>query len=509
MNEDISRNFLDDFYTPDDIASSIANWLIRDGGETVLEPAAGGGALISAAIKRGKELAPYKNLHFLGFDIDIESINKLKKFGSVCVEAYQKNFLDTADSDYFKVDAVLANPPFSRNQSIDKIYREELRRRFGVKGAIGVWGFFLLHSLSYLKPGGRLACIVPKSACFTSHGKQFLSGLANHFDSIGIYEFQAKPKWSKAALENGAVILADKYQIGKAKEVSAGVLKSNGKVLPKEELGNDFYKTMLENSVRLESFADVSIGLVTGRNKVFLLSKREALDNDISQEDLLPTLSRRRHLSGIFFDENDFLKLDGDNEKIWLLLPSKSDGNAKRYLEDNISHQERESTTWFRKRHPWWKVQVGKKCDAAFTYMNHEFPFIARMYGAAACTNTLHQIFFKKEVTDKEIASILLTPISTFGQISAEIIGRSYGGGVLKFELSEVKLLPIIPAKAFKNFPLDSVDDLMKKGDLAQATMVVDEVVMSYFFGDKKRSALLSMKENLNILRERRRGGND
>ncbi|MFG6666045.1 hypothetical protein ACGK9R_02950 [Halomonas sp. HNIBRBA4712] len=141
--------------------------------------------------------------------------------------------------------------------------------------------------------------------------------------------------------------------------------------------------------------------------------------------------------------------------------------------------------------------------------MNHEFPFITRIYGATACTNTLHQIFFKKDVTDKEIAAMLLTPISTFGQISAELIGRSYGGGILKFELSELRVLPIITDKAFNNFSLDIVDELMKKGDFSNATKVVDEVVMSYFFGDQKKSAIMSMKEYLSVLRERRRGVND
>ncbi|MFG6666044.1 N-6 DNA methylase [Halomonas sp. HNIBRBA4712] len=318
MNEDIGRNFLDDFYTPDDIASPIANWLIRSGDEIVLEPTAGGGALISAAIKRGKELSPYKNLNFLGFDIDRKSIDKLKEFESDFLKVYQKNFLDTVVNDYFEVDAVLANPPFSRNQNIDKKYREELRKRFGVKGSVGVWGFFLLHSLSYLRLGGRLACIVPKSVCFTMHGKQFLNRLASHFNSIGIYEFQSKPKWSRAALENGAVILADNYKMGKAKKVSYGILENNGKTLDKVELGNGYYKEILSVSNGLESLADVSIGLVTGRNKVFLLSKKEVLANNISEEELLPTLSRRRHLNGIFFNKEDFLSLDNKNEKYGL-----------------------------------------------------------------------------------------------------------------------------------------------------------------------------------------------
>src|SRR6202035_4606606 len=67
-------------------------------------------------------------------------------------------------------------------------------------------------------------------------------------------------------------------------------------------------------------------------------------------------------------------------------------GPKRQYLAKLLWARRR--VLWFSKRKPWWKVQLGRDCDAVLTYMNNAGPRIAMTEQGLRCTNTLHRLCF-------------------------------------------------------------------------------------------------------------------
>lgn len=498
--------FLGAFYTPSSTAELLADWGVRDGFEVILEPSAGGGALIEAAQKKSTLLTTAAQCKVYAFDIDPFSISALlaNKRGDVVVA--QKDFLAVTPEAIEKVDLVLSNPPFTRNHSLTKDRRAFLRKAFNAPSSAGLWAYFLLHSLSFLKLNGRLASVVPNSILFTAHGKKIIDELCTSFSSVGVYSLKEKQLWSSRADEGGAVIFAEGYKSGECQSYSAGRISVTGEVECFPSAESDIYKRLLKGCCSLGEIAKISIGAVTGRNSVFLLSERERLDAKICIGDICPVVSRARHVKGLKIKKSDLFELAELGEKTWLLQPLALTPSIESYLSV-IPDKDRESVVWFRKRDPWWRVQTAVRYDAVLTYMNDAGPRLALLDMGLVCTNTLHSVTFFTNIDEGLKRSASLTLISSFGQLVAEKVGRFYGGGVLKFEINEARKLPVFRGEGlFSESLYNRVDELIKGGESAQACDLVDSIIFSVVFQDDWKIALKNVKNELFELRQRRLG---
>lgn len=494
------------YYTPDPTAEAIVRWAVRNGSETILEPSAGSGALLRAAFAQCYSLPSSRSsCQALAFDIDPRAIQTLVALGIPNLTVLHKDFLSESPNEYGSVDLILANPPFNRNHSIAPEVRVELRKRFGIKGAVGLWGPFILHALEFLKVGGRVASVVPRSILFTQHGDTFLRRLCSQFRFVGVYELSSKPKWSQFADEVGAVLLADEYLLGGCSEYEKGIMTPDGDFVAKKATGCSAYLRVLRECVSLSQLASLSIGAVTGRNSVFLLSEEERVNAGLGLDDVQLILSRSRQISGLIVKKGELEDLGRQGQKTWLLAPRQLCAPIERYLE-RIPSEDRDSVAWFRKRNPWWKVQMAERYDAVFTYMNDLGPRIVQLDPGIACTNTLHSIVFHSESSASQRLAALLTPLSTFGQLAAELNGRAYGGGVLKFELSEARRFPILAeAMAFSPQLVEQVDCALRNGRREEAAQLVDEAFMPGLFGSTWKVANECMRQELARLRAFRR----
>ncbi len=180
----------------------------------------------------------------------------------------------------------------------------------------------------------------------------------------------------------------------------------------------------------LGELARIEIGVVTGANAWFVLDQASAAASELPQTALVPILSRARQVRGLEITKAEVRGMAEKGERTLLFRPEvtgQRGGPIRRYLA-KILRAKRRRVLWFSKRNPWWKVQLGRSCDAILTYMNNAGPRIVLTERGLRCTNTLHRLRFinRDPVHARSVSASMLT---TFTQVEAERIGRVYGGG--------------------------------------------------------------------------------
>ena len=106
--------------------------------------------------------------------------------------------------------------------------------------------------------------------------------------------------------------------------------------------------------------------------------------------------------------------------------------------------------------------------------MSNKFPRLVLNEAKAVSTNTIHRVMFtwKDGMFSK---AFIASFYNTLTMLSAELSGRSYGGGVLKLEPSEAERL-----KVFRPHDIDFVKDLaalLPKVDRLLRAKAFDEVL--------------------------------
>ncbi len=499
------------FYTPATIADLLADWVVRDGTERLLEPSVGEGALVVAAVNRARALRGDNSVvRFLVCDIDPDAIEAVTPSLPPESEVRRVDFLQLDPLRTGLFHGVIANPPFTRNHALPSAWRAALRKRFNVEGAAGLWVHFLIHAKEFLAPGGRIAAVIPASGLFSRYGRQTLERIASEFRHIELHFIANKPLWVNEPEERGAILLADGYREGSSRVPEATRWPAGPDNVPwaKETAGT--FDHLVESSVPLETLAALSIGVVTGCNKVFLLDDHERSASGIRLTDVRPVVGRARHLPGLQINTLDLEFLAAAGEKTWLLAPSCIDlrGSGTRNRLAKISKTLRRQTVWFKKRSPWWQVQLGEPCDAVFTYMNDHSPRLILADSGLYCTNTMHRVRFRDGVSHDQQISAVLTTISTFGQLAAERLGRSYGGGVLKLELGEARRMPVLACTANElHESFRRADEAIRIGDRDAARNIADEIVLATRLGKCWADRVRAMKIELEQRRAIRQKG--
>ena len=500
------------YYTPKTMADILADWVVQSGRETLLEPSIGDGALLRAAnVCAERKFGCAANLKLIGCDVDNVAIARVRRWLASEHMLLSSDFLEIDPKYVAPVDGVICNPPFTRNHALPRDKREELRQRFEIKGAAGLWVPFVLHALKFLAPGGRLAVVVPGAAIFSRYGRDALERVCKQFAHVEVRQTVDRPLWSSSADERGAIVLAHGFSLGSSSIPHATRWSAAGNRIADIDPANPTcFKDALGDALQLGEIATLSIGAVTGFNKAFLLSEEERSAAGIDTCDLTPVAARARHVAGLRISNTELKEIAAKGEKTWLLTPpnvSKVRPGVRGRLA-TIPIDKRRNVAWLNKRSPWWKVDIGPGCDAVFTYMNDRGPRLVLAVDRVHCTNTLHQVRFSPTLCalDRMVASLSI--ISSFGQLAAERIGRPYGGGVLKFELTDARCFPIFVAKRNRTEEaFENADRAIRNNNFERASAVADAFLLPAVFGPAWKIAATEMMNEAFKMRATRRGG--
>ena len=110
-------------------------------------------------------------------------------------------------------DAIVGNPPFIRYQYLPKEFQEKSEEIFNILGLpftkhTNAWVPFILASMALLKPGGRLAMVIPAEIIHVLHAQSLRSYLGKECKRIVIVDPQEL--WFDDTLQGTVLLLAEK-----------------------------------------------------------------------------------------------------------------------------------------------------------------------------------------------------------------------------------------------------------------------------------------------------------
>ncbi len=540
------RKALGAFYTPDKLAKILANWAIRSPKDRILDPCFGGCSFLNAAIQTLNSLGsnqPAKLVY--GVDRDRSVLNFAREIinqGATKEQLINTDFL-TLEPEFFKnklFDVILSNPPYIRHHNLkgSRFRNAVLMSKnslIEIPGRASYWAYFVVHSLRFLSDFGRLALILPGSLLHADYAKSLRIHLAKQFKSMVILLLQERV--FRDTDEESIILLADGYRkphkkvniysisdIGELEGVCDDLkeIKYNGHLLTSNDnwlkgiisnkCTNIYDKICVSNKTSyLGDCAKISIGTVTGANKYFLISKKQSENLEIPEKFLFPIVRRSSFLKGLLFSDNDWFELHS-NEKIGtLILNTNSGKEIPAKVLNYISFGEINGISNRYKckiRSPWHTVPICPPPDAFLQYMSAGRPKLVLNYSNVSCTNAIHVINWKRQFSKRMQCSIAISFLSTLTQLSAELEGRSYGGGVLKLEPSEAsRLILALPENGFKNASkiCRKIDTFLRSGKWSNVSELVDDIVLKEYLCITK-SDIHCLRAQLVYLGHRRRG---
>ncbi|MEI7609453.1 MAG: hypothetical protein WCJ64_18895, partial [Rhodospirillaceae bacterium] len=119
------------------------------------------------------------------------------------------------------------------------------------------------------------------------------------------------------------------------------------------------------------------------------------------------------------------------------------------------------------------------------TYMNHDRPRLVTNEAGAHILNSVYGVALRPAVRELGRSLLPLAALNSVTLLGAEMVGRAYGGGLLKLEPREADTLPVPPPEALAALApqLEAlrapVLAALGRGEPAHAVELVDEVVLS------------------------------
>lgn len=518
------------YYTSSQLAEWLCAWAIRRASDRVLEPSCGNGSFLTAALKQlsaagagpasiGQQL---RGVEIVDDEAAVARKALRGALGSLAADV-------VATSDFFEwwskqpqasFDAVVGNPPFIRYQTFPEPHRSRAMEIMGQLGLspnrlTNIWVPFVVAAAASLRAGGRLALVLPAELLQVTYAAQLRSFLNDRFKRIDIVAcnelfFEKAEQEVVLLLADGALAkpsqdnvcrmaLTQKATVAEiVRQPAKGLIaKAEHKTLCHEnEKWLKYFLTVSEiefmRELRasdvvtdLSTHASIDVGVVTGKNEFFVLSGEQVKELGL-EKFTIPLVSRSVQLKGARIDRKDWDALSAAGDRVHLLDLKPFNGARltaalARYIRDG---EEKDVHTGYKCsiRTPWYAVPSIWTPDA-FTFRQiYDFPRMVLNEAGATSTDTIHRLRSNGPKPERLIANTY----TWLTAASAEIEGRSYGGGVLELEPTEAERL-MMPAKLNGAMPLAESDRLTRKGRLDDVLEENARVVLQGHMGLSKR----------------------
>lgn len=489
------------YYTPAPIADFLASWAIRSPGDRVLEPSCGDGALVGPSIRRFGDRVEVVAVEL--FEEEAAKVRTSHPEATVVVGDVFRWWLTQRQDGTF--DAVVGNPPFIRYQDFPEAQRElafQLMRAEGLKPTrlANAWLPFVVLATRALRDGGRLAFVLPAELMQVGYAAELREYITRKYADLHIVTFR---KIVFDGIQQEVVLLLGErhdcesarmrvLELDTAADL-AGVnldaaTPSTIDLEHSREKWTQYYLTEREVGLlreladsdgvpRLSQYADVNVGIVTGRNDFFVMANSNAASAGLTDW-CDPMVGRSAQIPGLALRQDDWQRLHAQDEKVLLLnLPHEARSDLPprgvQYVEGGEALGYHRGYKCRIRLPAWWQVPSFWVPDAFMLRQIHDAPRIIANRTSATCTDTIHRVRVRPGVNPDQLAA---ASVNSMTAAFSEIHGRSYGGGVLELEPREAAGIPF--PKLNGPLPIDDLDHLARESGTEALLDVVDRHVL-------------------------------
>jgi adenine-specific DNA methylase len=498
----------------------------------VLEPSAGAGAFIhgiaSSSLKgRVAEIT--------AIELRPEEAAKCRR--ALCTEQIDGKVVATSFVKWTcrdgekPFDVAVGNPPFVRFQFVteeDRAYMPYLARRLHVSfgGVSNLWIPIFLAAVDSLRDGGAFAFIIPTECLTGITARTARSWLASHVEQLQIDLFV--PGSFPTVLQEVMVVSGVRRtehseshtQLAVVEHRPAGVRSWTHRLNPTHEtwtrylLSPSILHTLDEASDmpsvrRLGSLASFEVAAVTGANEFFSVDPATSSEFGLDRF-TLPLLPRLKHAKGLVYASSDHLITLNSGARSLLLDFSADRPDPSTYSGPRRYLQIGQSTGLparykCRIREPWYRIPHIRPGSMMLSKRSHLFPRMVLNEAGVVTTDTIYRGELRSagNVLPSDFVAAFHNSVTL---LSAEIEGRTFGGGVLELVPTEIRRLRVVAIEGFGKH-LEALDHLARAGapsveneGLIEAT---DRLLMKEGLGISS-SILVSLREGRRELLGRR-----
>ncbi len=509
-----ARKLLGAYYTESDTANAIVQLALERADQRVLDPCFGGCAFLEAVRLQISSLGGAKPMrNVFGVDVDRGAKKYLDTVRGVRAQQFLFQDFLRVEPGVFGVpfDVVLGNPPFVRHHLLPEgvVTRAQASLSdVSIPRTADSWLYFFHHSLRFLKRGGSLAMVLPGSLLSAAYANSARQAIASQFASSQL--FLVRRRLFADALESPVIVVARGYgeapkscrlsivdtpqEIRKIEAGEGNVVDLTGRtgpwrlaLLPAATRTTFSAITRRSDVSQLGELATIHIGVVTGANDFFTMTREQASSRRLSDAVLRPILTTTKQFAGLEASAGAMRKLLNAGERALLLDTNGARSSAAlgAYLNSDEARSAQKAFKC-RYRDVWHELEDLDVPDAFLSYVVDRVPRLVLNRTGALCTNAIHRVRWRTKTAHavRQAHSLALT--SSLGGLSAEIYGRVAGGGALKLEPGEAAAIWIPTsvrgaARVSRAFAMAS--KAVASGDWQRARAIADRAILVHEMG--------------------------
>lgn len=487
------------YYTPSDLAQFLVAWAAGQKGQCVLEPSCGDGAFFPSLARSGATVT--------AFEISPEEAAKASSRCSGDFTVHNRDFLEWAlQTKPRQFDAVVGNPPFIRYQYLPTDFQDNAEQVFARLGCkftkhTNAWVPFILAGINLLRPGGRLAMVVPSEIVHVMHAQSLRTFLGQQCRRIVIVDPQEI--WFEGTLQGAVLLMAEKKSSPDVHGEGLGIHRVSGRDFLREDPESIFNAPRAINGktvqgkwtralvpsatlsildaieadkrfCRFSAAAKVDVGIVTGANSFFLVTDEVVRQNGLEQW-AHPMFGRSDHCPGVIYDSEQHTRNAATGKPtnfLWFDRSVEDSPKGRSYIASG-EREDLHKRYKCRIRSPWYTVPSVHATDVGMLKRSHDTPRLILNRAGAYTTDTAYRIRALRGTADALVYGFY----NALTALSAELEGRHYGGGVLELVPSEIEKL-LLPDPESVVPDVVRLDRMVREGNVADTLEAQSEAVL-------------------------------
>jgi adenine-specific DNA-methyltransferase len=453
LRQAAQRRKLGATYTPASIVRAMLSWAREQPDPArIVDPGVGSARFL---VEAG---AAFPRAELIGVELDPLAAaiaranlaaNGYAKRARIILGDYREADLRSAERTLF-----VGNPPYVRHHLIEpkwKRWLSESARELGLAASqlAGLHVHFLLATVLAARPGDHGALITASEWLDVNYGKLLRALFLGRLGGTGIVVIEPEAAVFPDAATTAAITMFKvssrprRIRLRRVRELESLEDLSGGQLVRRERLETESRWSRLASPARrcppgfveLGELCRVHRGQVTGANRIWIAGERaQGLPGKV----LFRSVTRAREL----ISAGQVLEDDGQLRSVVDLPENLSgfDPAEKRAIDRFLKSARRagaHSGYIASHRRPWWSVGLRDPAPILSTYMARRPPVFTRNLAAARHINIAHGLYPRETLSEGQLRSL----VEFLSENTSVADGRTYAGGLTKFEPGEMERL--------------------------------------------------------------------